>query len=263
MMNPAAPLGGGAPAAVPQRLDNTYLNLIQTEFQLEHDATWKTLDAAAAQRDLVTKFHGGLILFLGVLLPVLAGNLGIEASLIAGIIILDVAILLVVFLSYYILVGVQEFRMLQFLQDASCKYSRYILAGSQRQATFFDTRSFAVPSLSDQHDPMGMVVTTTRHFFFADVFAAAMLATITIAGFIVYAVTGFRSMRQSLPAAPIGLAIGGLLVGGLATHLVRRRIDRMIRLSEAATSRAIEKRYRELGLVPHSVAQTEPAPDPA
>jgi hypothetical protein len=30
----------------PARLDDAYESLIQAEFQVEHDATWKTLDAA-------------------------------------------------------------------------------------------------------------------------------------------------------------------------------------------------------------------------
>jgi hypothetical protein len=233
----------------PARLDDAYESLIQAEFQVEHDATWKTLDAAAAQRDLVTKFHGGLILFLGVLLPILAGNLGIEASLITGVLILDAAILLVVFLSFYNLVGVQEFRMLQFLQDASCNYSRYILSGGQAKPTFFQIQLPAIHPLREQRDPMGLLVTTTRHFFFADVFAAAMLATITIAGLIFYGATGLHSMRTSVPGVPIGLVVAGLLLGGLATHLVRRRVDRMIHHSEVATNSAIEERYRNLGLI--------------
>jgi len=237
-----------APQATGSAPEQPYRDLLLADFQLEHESTWRTLDAAAAQRDLVTRFNGGLIVFIGVLLPVLIGNIGVEGSLVVGVLILDIALVFLLFLSFYNLMGVQELRMLQIKQDASRQYSRLALAGGPGR-TYFDIQSSKVRPLREQHDPMALVVTMTRHFFFADVFAGGMLATTSVGGFVLYASKGFGSLRPSLPWPPVILVAAALIVASLATHLARLWIDRKIHCSEEAASKDIAATYRKLGVL--------------
>ena len=221
-----------------------YLALEQQEFQVQHDATWRTLEAASAQRDLVYRFHGGGGALIGVGFSALSTSLGVAKAGTLALCGLDLAIAFVALISYYNLLGVQELRMLQVKLDAAINFSRYQLTGGGVHRTFFTASALeaSVPTLRGQRDPMGLVVTSLRHFFFGDlaIGAAAIVAT----PFVILDAAGALN-SWAIPALGVAIVLCAVLATAVVL-VVRVHIDRAIRASEDATRDDINDRFRSL-----------------
>jgi hypothetical protein len=214
--------------------------LERLEFETQHEATWQTLQAATGQRDLVVKLHGGLVAVLSVSLPSLAAaKLHREdvASLVLGF--LSVGTLVLAAATHSFLRGVQSLRMLQFQMYSASRYSRWVLGQRQEQATYFsnllDTPE--VRPLRRQLDPMGLTVANVRQYFVADAVLAPACAFAAAA-------------VQADGAARVALGIAAVVLGAVAGAVARRQTDLHIRRHEESTSRAVVRRYRELGVIP-------------
>lgn len=230
-------------------MDSVGIQAHLLEVQLQHDATWRTLDAAVKQRDLVAGFHGGLVGLAGIAVPVL-----IATHLPAGTVVLltlgtlDAAVALIIFIAAYNLRGVQGLRMLQMKQNAAGRHASRMLAGGDvSRAGYFDEPEpspATVTALRRQLDPMGLTVATTRHYVLADAYLAALCAVATL--------ISVAAALAGLDLTTIGWRVGSVAVlaaNALAvavTWAVRRAVDRSIAGSERATAEAMDARGRAL-----------------
>ena len=213
------------------------------EIQLQHDATWRTLDAAIRQRDLVAGFHGALVAAAGIAAPLAISARGSGQVMLWLILaISDAAGLLLVFLSGWSLRGAQGLRILQIEQEAAGRHASAILLGA-RGGYFDHGGSVRVQPLARQLDPMGLTVATIRQYLLADVWLAA---AVVVASVLESAATGFGlGGGADAVRTALAIAVASIAVATAGTVVARGQVDRRLRAGEARAQAEISARLED------------------
>jgi hypothetical protein len=187
------------------------------ELQLQNEATWRVLDSATAQRDQLTRLHGGAIALLSLVFErlttteIVALALGISCFLAAT--------------AAMAFGHVQSLRCLQFKLGAAEGLSRRRLEAGGEPTYFGGADIPAMRPLVEQRDPMGVVTSTVRWLLLAD----CALIGFVLSVLIMLVVTNDPGSWSWVVASAVGCMLAGALAVAsalaMARHLTKTEQD--------------------------------------